>query len=148
MKMNLIFCEKTLTVDMVEYLQEAIKEFLHECNRKMNTPADIYLFDINHIREKLGNEQKMIFHRLIAKLLFVSKQCRPDIQVAIAFLTTWVMNPNKDDWSKLKQSLCYINNVIDLKLTLSVEGFNVTKWRVDTLYVVHPTVKSHTGGTI
>ena len=82
---------------MVEYLQEAIKEFLGECNRKMKKPADIYLFDINHTQEKLGNEQKIIVHRLVAKLLFISKQYRPDIQVAITFLTSRVMNPNKDD---------------------------------------------------
>ena len=118
--MNLIFENKKLTVDMKEYLEESVKEFPEECNKAISTPAALHLFDVNTDQKKLDTNKKTTFHRLVAKLLFVSKRGRPDIQVAIAFLTTRVTNPDEDDWKKLKRLLCYINSTIDMKLTLSV----------------------------
>ena len=59
---------------------------------------------------------------IVAKLLFVGKRARPDIMVAIAFLTTRVSKSDEDDWKKLERLMSYVNNTLDLKLTLSVES--------------------------
>ena len=146
--MNLIFRNKRLTIDMKEYLEEAIKEFPKDCSRRISTPAATHLFDINPSQTKLEDERKTVFHRLVAKLLFVSKRGRPDIQVAIAFLTTRVTEPDEDDWQRLKRLMYYISSTIDIRLALSVDGFNSIKWWVDASYAVHPTIRSHTGGTM
>jgi hypothetical protein len=40
------------------------------------------------------------FHTIVAKALYVTKQARPDTNLAIAFLTTRVRAPDTDDWKK------------------------------------------------
>ena len=40
-------------------------------------------------------------HRLVVKLLFLSKRARPEIQPTITFLTMRVRDPDKDNWKKL-----------------------------------------------
>jgi hypothetical protein len=42
----------------------------------------------------------MLNHTIIDKALFACKRARPDIQLAIAFLSTRVRELNEDDWKK------------------------------------------------
>ena len=110
--MNLVFKDKALTIDMEDYLHKAIKEFPEDCTKKITAPAVAFLINKNPNQEKLSDKQRTIFHWLVAKRLFVSKRGRPDIQVAIAFLTTRVTSPDKDDWGKLRRLMYYINSNI------------------------------------
>ena len=133
---------------MIDYLKDTVAEFPEKYEVTITTPAAIHLFDVNKKQEKLDNAKKQLFHTYVAKLLFVSKRGRPDIQVAIAFLSTRAIEPDIDDWKKLTRLLRYINSTIDLVLTLSVENFNTVKWWVDALYATHHNSRSHTGGTM
>eukprot|EP00957_Ditylum_brightwellii_P196841 14997558-Ditylum_brightwellii.AAC.1 len=74
------------------------------------------------------------FHTNTAKLLFLCKRARQDIQTAVAFLTTRVKQPDEDDWKKLKRVVLYLNGTQDLVLTLKADSLNVTKWWVDGAY--------------
>jgi hypothetical protein len=49
--------------------------------------------------------------------------------MAVAFLTTRVKSPDKDDWRKLKRVLKYLNlnGTKYLKLTISVESLGILK---------------------
>ena len=95
--MTLIFKNKSVVVDMKEYLREAMEELDMEYGRKVTTPAANHLFDVNKHQFKLDEDRKKLFHRITAKLLLVSKRGRPDIQVALSFLTTRVTQPDEDD---------------------------------------------------
>jgi len=48
-----------------------------------------------------GQERKETVHTFVMKGLILCKSNRPDIPPAIAFLSTRVQEPNKNDWSKL-----------------------------------------------
>jgi hypothetical protein len=54
-------------------------------------------------------EEERAFHHRVAKLLFMTTRVRRDMQTAVAFLTSRVKCPDKDDWGKLKQVLKYLN---------------------------------------
>ena len=125
--MTLIFKNKSVVVNMKEYLKEAMEELDIEYGRKVTMPAANHLFDVNEHQVKLGEDQKKLFHRITAKLFFVSKRGRPDIQVAVSFLTTRVTQPDEDDWKKLLRLMRYIDTSIDLLLTLSIDSFNAIK---------------------
>jgi hypothetical protein len=84
----------------------------------------------------------------VAKLLFVSKMGRPDIQVAIAFLTSHMTAMEDDDWKKLHPLLKYLHSTIPLPLILSIDNFSIIKTWVDASYAIHPNLCSHTGGAI
>jgi hypothetical protein len=65
--------------------------------------------------------------------------------MAIAFLTTTVKSPDKDDLGMLKRVLKYLNGTKYLKLRLSVENVGMLKWYVDGLHNVHPDCRGHGG---
>lgn len=86
------------------------------------------------------------FHTYVAKCLFLCKRARPDIQTAVAFLTTRVIDPDTDDWKKLLRLLSYLKGTKELVLTLEVDVINILKWFIDASYAIHRDMKGHTGG--
>ncbi len=94
----------TLDVSMIEYLKNVIDDFPETIIGRAATPAANHLFVIRDKKEAkpLMKEQALAFHCTVAQLLFMAMQARKDIQTAVAFLTTRVKNPDKDDWGKLK----------------------------------------------
>ena len=73
---------------MSEYLKDISNEFSDGCNKSISTPTAVNLNEIIKDQEKLNTNKQKWFHTFVAKLLFVSKQGRPNIQVAVAFLST------------------------------------------------------------
>ena len=92
------------------YMQDYIKALLAEAPEEImkgsaTTPAANHLFQINPEATKLDMKQAEIFHHLTAKLLYLCKRTRPNLQMAVAFLTTRVQNPDIDDFKKLGRCL-------------------------------------------
>ncbi len=74
-------------------------------------------------------------------------QVRHVIQIAVAFLTAQVKQPDEDDWEKLKQMLQYLKGTQYMRLTLCADLLSTIKWWVDaSFYAVHPDCCSHMGG--
>jgi hypothetical protein len=92
-----------------------------------------------------GQETAQTFHRIVAKLLFLCKRARPDIQTAVAFLCTRVKPSDVDNWKKLKRVMQYLRGAVDLLLTLEAGDMSVLKWWIDASFATHDDMKSHTG---
>lgn len=84
----------------------------------------------------------------MAKLLFLAKQARPDIQTAVAFLTTRVIAPTNSDMAKLKRVMKYLRGSLDLVMTYETNNMSVSKWSIDGSFAVHPDMRSHTGAIL
>jgi len=138
----------TVSIDMKDYVKEAINEFSESITRSAATPATRHLFDVRDDAKKLDKEQADMFHSTVAKLLYICKWCRLDIQNAVAFLTTRVSNPDEDDWKKMKRLLQYLRGTLDDKLVLGGEDIGRMSSFMDAAFAVHPDMKSHTGGGI
>ena len=134
-------------VKMVDYVENMLKDLEEpEFQGEATTPAANHLFTVNEEDPELLNEEKAeLFHHLVAKLLFLCKRARPDIQTAVAFLTTRVRAPDVDDFKKLGRVLKYLRGTTDLSLTLEADNSNVLRWWVDGAFAVHNDMKSHTG---
>jgi hypothetical protein len=78
----------------------------------------------------------------------VAKCTRPDIAVAIAFLTTRVREPDVQDWAKLSHLMEYLCNTLDMPLVLGVTSGRVLHWCVDAAFAVHPNMRGHSGGVL
>ena len=77
---------------------------------------------MNSTFQVLDADSGRLFHSIFAKLLFISRRARPDIQVPIGFLGTRVMCSTQEDWIKLKLVLEYLKNTIETHLTLGMNG--------------------------
>ena len=104
------------------------------------------LFKIDEDCEKLSQDKAVEFHNLVAKTLYATKRARPDTCTAIAFLTTRVRAPDKDDWAKLAHLMKYLRGTRTLPLILSANGSGILKWWVDASFAVHPNMRGHSGG--
>ena len=134
-------------ISMRKYITDMLADLPKDMDGVSATPAAKHLFEINDENPKyLDNERKQIFHHNVAKLLFLSKRARPDIQTAVAFLCTRVQQPDMDDWKKLSRVMKYLRGTSELKLTLEADNMNVIKWWADGAFAVHNDCKSHTGG--
>jgi hypothetical protein len=104
--MNISFHnDGTTSIVMKDYIEEANAHFGEDITRSATTPAKRNLFRIKENSVPLTDAGREIFHSVVAKLLYVSKRGRLDIQLPIAFLCTQVSCSTKQDWSKLQRTL-------------------------------------------
>ena len=97
----------TVEIRMEEYIKEYIATFNEEMTKGVNTPAKHDLFYISEI--ETTSEGKMdIFHHIVAKLLYVSKRARVDVDLTVSFLCTRVSCSTEEDWIKLRRLLQYL----------------------------------------
>ncbi len=101
---------------------------------------------MNEDCKKLSNEAAAAFHTIVAKALYVTKRTRPDISLAIAFLTTQVRSPDIEDWEKLHHLMEYLRGDRDRPLILGADNEGMLMWYVDALFAVHLNMCRHTGG--
>lgn len=132
---------------MTDYVDNMVKEFPEELSTS-NYPWNENLFKVDVKDSKLSKEKRELFHTFVAKGLFLCKRARPDIQPAIAFLSTRVKSPGEPDWFKLRKMMCFLKGTRDDVLTLSSDDSNNIIWHVDAAFGVHNDMKSHTGATM
>jgi len=123
---------------MHDYVHNLIVEAPDELLKGIaTTPAASHLFTVNEKAEKLDDEKSEIYHHLVAKILYLSKRTRPDLQPTVAFLATRVKAPDVDDWKKLGRCLTYIRESADEVLTLKADSMSKIQWWIDASFAVH-----------
>ena len=81
----------------------------------------------------------------MAQILFKTLRVRKYIHPYIDFLAVRVMEPDEDDWHKLRRLLKYLRGTICMPLILRADSLNVIKWWVDALYALHGDMRGHNG---
>ena len=133
-------------IKMLDYVDKMLKKLPVDFRGEAATPAADHLFQVNEECAKVDEEKAQLYHHTVAKALFLCKRARPDLQTAVAFLSTRVREPDEDDYKKLKRMVQYLRATKNLFLTLEADNLQVIKWWVDASFAVHPDMRSHTGG--
>ena len=120
-------------------MPQYIEDLLSECPDSImkgtsTTSAPNHLFQVNENAEKLSAMDAVLYHHLVAKLLYLGKRTRPDLLTAISFLCTRIQSPDIDDFKKLGRCLRYLRDTKHLSLTLEANGMTVIQWWVDALF--------------
>ena len=138
--------EGEVKIDMTKYVKDMLQDFpiKFKEGQVATSPANEKIFT-GGVGKQIDKARSETFHTFVAKGLFLSKRARPDIQQAIAVLTTRVKAPNEADWQKLLRLMKYLNGTKEKVLTLKIEDINMIKWFVDASFAVHDDFKSHTG---
>ena len=118
-------------VQMFNYIDNILGDLPEDMCGMVTSPAADHLFTVSDTGKKLTCEQSEMFHHNIAKLLFLCKRARPDIQTAVAFLTTRVMAPDEDDYKKLAQVMRYLRGAKTMPLTLEADNLQLASQMVD-----------------
>ena len=79
---------------MYDYLEDILAEALDDFDGDNVTPAISDLFQVDEACKKLDLPTADMFHRFVARFLYVVKRARPDLQVSVAFLCKRVKAPN------------------------------------------------------
>lgn len=145
--MNLDFSKReSVVVTMYDYITRLVDEAPADFGGEAVTPAARHLFEIDEDSPQLDQPRALTFHHLVAKTVYLAKRARPDLQLAVGFLSTRVTAPTDDDWKKLKRMIQYIRKTHHLPLTLMADHSHVVKWWVDAAFAVHADMRSQTGG--
>jgi hypothetical protein len=137
-----------VAIRMEDYVDSMLEDVPDDMEGTATTPAGAHLFVVNEKAERLDKANAETFHSVTAKILFLCKRGRPDVQAAVAFLCTRVQEPDVDDYKKLRRVVCYLRETKGLCLTLEADNLQVIKWWVDASFAVHPDMRSHTGGAM
>jgi hypothetical protein len=114
--------------------------------RKCTTPATISLFKVGSPGELLCEKDKSRFHTTVARLLYLSKRTRPDIQLPVLYLCTRVREPTRDDDFKLMRILGYLKMTSHRARIISRRGdLGKLVAYVDASFACHVDGKGHTG---
>jgi hypothetical protein len=134
---------------MQDYILSMLNKLPEDMTGESATPAGDHLFEVNNTNpSRLDEKTAMFFHHNVAKLLFLCKRARPDIQTAVSFLCTRVKQPDIDDYKKLGRVMKYLRATALMPLTLEADSVQLVKWWVDGSFAVHDDMQSHTGGTM
>ena len=131
---------------MKDQLLEAVHMFEQaessEVNDTVTTPARPRLRDVNPECTQLGSDKQDAFHSIVAKLLWIMKRARPDLETAIAFLCTRVSKSDEDDWLKLKRIIAYVKCTIDdVRVICASSLTDIYTW-IDAAYAVNPDTRT------
>ena len=101
--------DRKLYINMTAQVEELVKFFKEDVSGTVSSPANRNLMNVDDTSPKLDTARQENFHSTTAKLLYIEKRCRPDMELVTAFLTTRVSNPTEEDWKKLKRAVTYLN---------------------------------------
>ena len=90
---------------MDDYVENLIDDAPDDMTGTTATPGASHLFQINNDTDKLSSEKSDKYHQMTAKLLYLSKRARPDLQPTVVFLCTRVKQPDVDNWKKLSHCI-------------------------------------------
>ena len=142
---------KTCELSMKSHIRDAIEAFEAEgtLNGKIpKTSAKNDLFEFDSKDPLIPQKKQKVFRTVVAKLIFISKRTRADIQPALSYLCTKQDKANSDDWQKLRRLMQYLKSTIHIPHVIGADSLLKFHTFVDVAYAVHVDMKSHTGGAI
>ena len=117
---------------------------------KARTPGRDGLFEVRENAAVIVEEEERVwFHRIVAKLSYLAKRAKPECLTAVAFLATRVTKCTNDDVERLDRVLKYMSDMRERGVVMrpGVLGLSVRLF-VDAAYGVHYDGKSHTGSCV
>jgi len=138
----------TVSIDVSEYISEILNDFPEEIKAVTTSPAGAGLFIVPHDDKLLDEGTADYLHSIVAKLQWLMKRGRPDVEVPVSFLSTRVKQPGWSDWVKLRRVLGFLKHTINDVRRIGIHNVGELITMVDASYAVHPNMRGHTGGLL
>lgn len=145
--MKITICEdKRIKIEMEDNIRETLSKFPEDLSTKVSSIATKKIFTVSDDSPELDDERSVLFHSIVASLLFLMKRGRPDIEPAVSFLMTRVSKSTEEDWGKLKRVLQFLNQTVTDCRYIGANDLESFFTYIDAAYGVHQNMRSHTGG--
>jgi len=128
-------------ISMKPYIDEVLQLYGKE-DRTCVTPAKTNLFSVSKEAQKIDG---VLFHSIVAKLLYLGKRGRPDILLLIQFLCTRVKGPTIEDQQKLERVLGYLKLTKTWTRVFDLTPFNQVMSFIDASFATHDDGKRQSG---
>ena len=138
--------DRKLEIDMSAQIEEILEDFSEDIDEVVTTPATKKLMNVDEESPLLNEEKSAEFHSTTAKLLYLEKRARPDLEPTIAFLTTRVSDPTHEDWLKLRRVLAFLKKPKNDVRVIGCDTLSDIFTWVDAAYAVYNNMWSQTGG--
>ena len=96
----------------------------------------------------LSDSVSKIFHSYVMRLAFLAKRVKPELNVAVSYLSTQVTKSSVNDLRKLDRAIRYVRDHLGTGITLIADGRGkniVVTAHIDASFGCHDDGKSHTG---
>ena len=140
--------DRKVVVDMSAQVEELIEFFDDDVSGNVTSPANKNLMNVDDNSPLLGNKKRENFHSTTAKMLYIEKRGRPDMELTTSFLTTRVSKPTQEDWGKLKRAVTFLNQTKGDKRIIGCDDITSLYTWIDAAYAVHSNMRSQTGGAM
>ena len=110
------------------------------CGYAMKTPGAPYLWEVNENTERLDKEEAKIFLSVAAKLFYIMKRKRPDIEPEVGYFTTLVSNINMDDCKKIKRCITFLKKSKGGRLIIGCFNLKELFTSIDASFAVHTNI--------
>ena len=135
--MKISIKNKKVHINMSEQIQEIIDGFSEKIEGTVSTPATRHLMDINDSSNNLNKARSEEFHTTVARLLYLTKRARPDIETSVAFLTTRVSKATDEDWDKLRRVLIFLKQTMYDDRIIACDSLESVFTWIDAAHAVH-----------
>ena len=95
-----------------------------DISTEVSSPAKKGMKNVDAISTRTEKKITDIFHSIVAKLLWVAKMGRPDIDTVISFLCTRVTKITKEDKEELRRVLKYLKHTIYDKSIMGADSLS------------------------
>jgi hypothetical protein len=110
-------------------------------------PASMSIFEKGD-SPLLCDKNSAIYHSYVMRVAFLAKRVKPELNVAISYLSTQVTQSSENDLRKLDKAIRYVRDHLGTGITLTAAGKNknvVVTAHIDASFGCHDDAKSHTG---
>jgi len=119
---------RSVIISIRDQIEESNKMFGEDIDDKVASPANRNLFTTyDGESDELGEPKSDFFHSVTAKLLFIMKRARSDIETTISYLVTRVSKSNEKDWEKLRRCLGFLKGSIGDKRIIDVDSLQLLR---------------------
>ena len=139
--------DSKVRITMDGFVEEMLGDLEGIIDGEVETPCRS---DIFKVRENglINDTKKDLFHSTTARLLYLAKRARPDLLVAVSYLTKRVQKPTNDDYSKLERAVKYLRHTKKYGITLQCDNIINILAYIDASHGVHDNMRSHTGSVV
>jgi hypothetical protein len=138
--------ERSIKLTQPKYINAILKELQIQKDEICKTPCNDKLFTVSD-SETLDEVQAKQYRRQVMRMMYIAIRTRPDIRLAVGFLSTRMQMPTKEDWFKLYKVAMYLNGTQELAFLVKPDSLDLYV-SADASHGMHTDRKSHTGGLL